>query len=96
MSEAPSSTTRRLTDAKSFGAACRASRLSFKMTLVDAALAAGVNVRFASELENGKPSAQLELALRYAATLGIELFYQPSLDDPEPNRRRLSRRHLKR
>lgn len=65
--------------AAELGAACRQARKNLGMRLEDAALAAGVNYRFASEIENGKPSAQIDLALRYATTLGIALLYE--LDD---------------
>jgi DNA-binding XRE family transcriptional regulator len=79
-----------LGDAAAFGTACRESRLALGLKLKDAALAAGVNVRFASELENGKASAQLGLALRYAATLGIEILYRPPVEPTSsaPGRRR--------
>lgn len=62
--------------AAELGAACRRARRNLGMRLEDAALAAGVNYRFASEIENGKPSAQIDLTLRYATTLGITLFYE--------------------
>lgn len=63
-----------LQDAAGLGAACRDARRRLGLRLADAALVAGVNYRFASELENGKPTARLELALRYAAALGVRLF----------------------
>jgi len=85
---------RQLTDSFSFGAACRANRLALKMTLSEAALAAGVSIRFASELENGKPSAQLDRAFRYATTLGIELFYRTSSRPEREGRRRTVRSPL--
>lgn len=69
-------------DAAGLGAACRDARRRLGLRLDEAALVAGVNYRFASELENGKPTARLELALRYATSLGIRLFYVP----PEPAR----------
>jgi len=63
------------------GTACREARLALGLGLKQAALAAGVNYRFASELENGKATAQIGLALRYATTLGLTLLYLP----PEPD-----------
>lgn len=61
--------------AAELGAGCRQARRKLGLRLEEAALAAGVNYRFASEIENGKSSAQIDLALRYATTLGIVLFY---------------------
>ncbi len=57
------------------GRACREARRRLGLRLEEAALAAGVNYRFASELENGKETAQIRLALRYATSLGIKLLY---------------------
>ncbi len=56
------------------GAACREARHALGLSLVEAALAAGVNYRFASEIENGKATARIGLALDYAAALGLRLF----------------------
>lgn len=47
-------------------------------------MAAGVNYRFASELENGKPTAQIDLALRYANALGVRLFCALPADGDDP------------
>lgn len=69
-----------LDDAASLGAACREARRRLGLRLDEAALVAGVNYRFASELENGKYTARLGLALRYATSLGVRLF----LALPEP------------
>jgi transcriptional regulator with XRE-family HTH domain len=68
-----------LTDAITLGAACRSRRNALGLTLQDAAGAAGVNYRFASEFERGKPTCALGLALKYARMLGVELFYQAEL-----------------
>ena len=43
------------------------------MTQVDLAAASGVGERFIRELENGKPTCQLDKALRIAQMLGIRL-----------------------
>lgn len=64
-----------LTTAQDLGRACRDARNRLGLRLEEAALAAGVNYRFASELENGKETARLSLALRYATSLGIMLLY---------------------
>lgn len=69
-------------NATELGAACRRARRRLGLRLEQAALAAGVNYRFASEIENGKSSAQIDLALQYATTLGIRLFYDlPDAED---------------
>lgn len=76
-----------LDDAAGLGAACREARRRLGLRLGEAALVAGVNYRFASELENGKVTARLELALRYATSLGIRLFLtlpDPARDDAAP------------
>ena len=60
------------------GAALRKARKSRGLRLEDVALAAGVGVRFISELERGKPTARLAETLRVAAALGLQL----TLEDP--------------
>ena len=60
------------------GAALRLARTARGLRLEDLALAAGVGVRFVSELERGKPSARLAETLRVASALGVRL----TLDDP--------------
>jgi transcriptional regulator with XRE-family HTH domain len=70
-------------DAATLGAACRLRRRALGLTLQDASGAAGVNYRFASEFERGKPTCALGLALRYARMLGVELFYDTGSDEPQ-------------
>ena len=60
------------------GAALRKARKSRGLRLEDLALAAGVGVRFISELERGKPTARLAETLRVAAALGVSI----TLEDP--------------
>lgn len=72
-----------LTDSATLGAACRLRRKALGLTLQDAAGAAGVNYRFASELERGKPSCSLGLALRYARMLGVNVCYDIASDPGE-------------
>lgn len=69
-----------LTNSATLGAACRLRRKALGLTLQDAAGAAGVNYRFASELERGKASCSLGLALRYSRMLGVDLFYNIAPD----------------
>jgi transcriptional regulator with XRE-family HTH domain len=73
-----------LNDARTLGAACRLRRKFLGLTLQDAAGAAGVNYRFASELERGKPTCALGLALKYAGMLGVELFYEAGTNAMSP------------
>jgi HTH-type transcriptional regulator / antitoxin HipB len=61
------------------GAALRAARKARGLRLEDVALAAGVGVRFLSELERGKPSVRLEETLRVVTALGVQL----QLEDPD-------------
>ena len=60
------------------GAALRRARRTRGLRLEDLALAAGVGVRFLSELERGKQTARIAETLRVAAALGVRL----TLDDP--------------
>ena len=64
--------------ARDFGARVRAARKRAGLTLVECAGANGVGVRFLSELERGKETAALGLALRVARSLGLELLIENS------------------
>jgi y4mF family transcriptional regulator len=63
----------KITDSKSFGAAVRAYRKSQGATQVQLAATANTGVRFIGDLENGKPTIQLNKALRVADILGIKI-----------------------
>ncbi|OGT49113.1 MAG: hypothetical protein A3E82_04870 [Gammaproteobacteria bacterium RIFCSPHIGHO2_12_FULL_38_11] len=56
-----------------FGQLIKAMRKKSKITQMDLAAASGVGERFVRELEKGKPSCQLDKALRIARMLGIRL-----------------------
>lgn len=60
-----------IADAETFGALIRTERKSQKLTQEQLAGLAGVGVRFVRELEAGKESCQLGLALQVAHTLGL-------------------------
>lgn len=60
------------------GIAVRAARTQAGMTLADAALTLGVAKQTLSDLELGKPSVGLGLALDIAAGLGVALFMVPA------------------
>lgn len=64
---------REIRTAKDMGAAIRAARKRAGLTLAECAGANGVGVRFLSELERGKETAALGLALRIATSLGLRL-----------------------
>jgi DNA-binding XRE family transcriptional regulator len=67
-----------LRSAKQLGIAVRASRTQAGLTLADAALTLGVAKQTLSNLELGKPSVGLGLALEIAAGLGVTLFMVPA------------------
>lgn len=69
----------RIRNSRDLGAAIRAIRKRRGYTLEQTAGVTGVGIRFLSELENGKPTAELDKALRVAALLGIGL----GASDPE-------------
>jgi HTH-type transcriptional regulator/antitoxin HipB len=55
------------------GELIRRRRRQLGLTQTEVAEVADTNLRFLSELERGKPTAQLENVLRVLATLGIQL-----------------------
>jgi y4mF family transcriptional regulator len=55
------------------GSLIRERRKKAKLTQKKAAALAGVGVRFLSELERGKPTAQIGKTLKVAQLLGLEL-----------------------
>lgn len=63
----------KLTDAKTFGEAVRKYRRKQKATQVQLAAIANTGVRFVGDLENGKPTVQLDKALRVAKILGMKI-----------------------
>lgn len=67
-----------ITTPAELGAVLRAARRARGLRLEDAALGAGVGVRFLSELERGKPTARLAETLRVASSLGLRV----TIEDP--------------
>jgi len=55
------------------GKVIRQRRKSAKLTQQKAAALAGIGVRFLSELERGKPTAQIGKAIKVAQLLGLEI-----------------------
>lgn len=58
---------------QSFGAAVRRARKARGLRQEDVAMASGVGLRFISELERGKPTVQLDRALRVARAVGLRV-----------------------
>lgn len=63
----------KVSNAKELGALIRQRRKQAGLTLKDAAGMAGVGIRFLSELERGKPTLQLGLAIEVLQLFGLEL-----------------------
>jgi len=72
-------------DARDLGSAIRTVRKAKGYTLEQIAGVTGVGVRFLSELENGKPTVELNKALRVASILGITI----AASDPDGHVARL-------
>lgn len=68
---------RQIRSAADFGVIVRARRKARRLTQAELAAAAGVGRRFIVELEQGKPSVELEKALRVARRLGLDLIVDP-------------------
>jgi y4mF family transcriptional regulator len=49
-------------------------RKSLGLTQTEVALSCGVGIRFISDLENGKPSCQIEKALLVIESIGLKLY----------------------
>ena len=62
----------KITDAASFGAAIRARRKQLHYNQADLAEVSGFSVSFLSDLERGKPTAELGKALFVASLLGLD------------------------
>jgi len=71
-----------INDAKSFGEAVSAARKRQGISQTQIAVIANTGVRFISDLENGKPTVQLDKALKVAWLLGIR-FDVPDLKEDE-------------
>jgi len=71
----------KLNNAKTFGKIVRRYRKKLGATQMQVAALANTGVRFISELENGKPTAQLDKALRVAEILGIKIEIYDTSED---------------
>ena len=67
----------RITSAEQYGKAIRDTRKKLGLTQTDVANACGTGIRFIVDLEHGKPTCELEKALKVAQMLGIVLQAKP-------------------
>lgn len=79
-----------VTNAGVLGAAVRAARTGVGMTLADAAAFVGVAKQTLNDLELGKASVSLGLALKIANGLGVALFVAPATERETIRRRLMS------
>ena len=63
--------------AKEIGGIVKFTRKNLRLTQKDLALTSGAGLRFIVELEQGKPTCQLEKTLNVLNTLGIEIELVP-------------------
>jgi HTH-type transcriptional regulator/antitoxin HipB len=68
---------KRIKDHLEMGAQIRARRLELELTQGELADVSGVTLRFVSELERGKASAQYAGIQRVLASLGLDLYLRP-------------------
>ena len=62
-----------ITSVKHIGLLIKEKRKKINMTQKEAASIAGVEVRFLSELENGKPTLEIDQVLNVARLFGIDI-----------------------
>jgi DNA-binding XRE family transcriptional regulator len=65
------------------GTAIRGRRQDLKLTQDDLALSIGVNRKVIGQLEGGKETVQLDIALRAARALGLNIGVE-ARDEPDP------------
>lgn len=66
----------KVTDSKSLGIALKTRRKELHYTQLYLAEFTGLSVTFISDVERGKPTAELEKTIRLANTLGLDIFVQ--------------------
>ena len=64
-------------DSISFGESLRKRRKDLGYTQSFVSQFSGLSVSFISDLENGKPTVELEKAIRYANLLGLDVYVRP-------------------
>lgn len=65
-----------MSDAERLGEALRARRKELKLSQDDVASVVGVNRRVVGELERGKATVQLDIVLRVASALGLDVDFR--------------------
>jgi len=65
-----------ITSIKNIGKLVKENRKKQKLTQVQLAQLSNVGVRFLSDLENGKPTCEVEKTLKVLSNLGIKLVVQ--------------------
>ncbi|QSB15468.1 helix-turn-helix domain-containing protein [Natronosporangium hydrolyticum] len=73
----------RIEDSQRLGLIIRLSRARLGQTQAQLAAAAGVSRRWLSDLEHGKPRAEIGLVFRTLDALGLRLVAEPALPDPD-------------
>jgi y4mF family transcriptional regulator len=68
---------RQITSARDLGASIRDRRNELELNQGELADVSGVTLRFVSELERGKATAQYEGIRRVLAALGLDLYVEP-------------------
>lgn len=66
---------------KDFGDVIKNSRNKLKLTQSEVASACGTGVRFIVDLEHGKPTCELDKALRVATMLGVKISITPPIEN---------------
>ena len=66
----------KITDSKSLGNAIRNRRKELKYTQADISYFTGLSVTFISDLERGKPTAEIEKTIILINMLGMDLFIE--------------------
>ena len=66
----------KITDSKSLGSAIRNRRKKLKYTQADISDFTGLSVTFISDLERGKPTAEIEKTIILINMLGMDLFIE--------------------
>jgi HTH-type transcriptional regulator / antitoxin HipB len=69
----------RIINAEQYGKAIKETRKKLGLTQAEVAGACGTGIRFIVELEQGKPTCELEKALRVAQMLGIAIDADPPI-----------------
>lgn len=60
-------------NSKELGQIVKKHRKSLELTQSEVALSCGLGIRFISDLENGKPTCQIEKALMVIQSLGLKI-----------------------